>query len=531
MKALLSSPSRRRLALMRNGGRGRPRSRLLLFAAALVVSGATLAQNYTAFELQREDNWDELVAEDVNGDGRADLLYAEFRPGVGRELLIHHQRADGGFAAEPARVEIKSEIVAVGFADLRPDPGKELLLYAADGVYSLASGTPGYAGNIRQLFAWELIAPLPDRERVRFVRDIADRDGDGHIDLLVPGADAYGYFRGLGGEGFAPAAEIATENPEVPAAVRDNFATDVRAQVGIDAERGIVLDFSAETPTAFGDFIEQWDGQPKPALFEAERWMPGAFFAELNGDGLADLAYANQGVDGHGQLNIHYQQAGNRFNGKPDWRGAFDARGGWRLADLDGDGRDDLVQLLEDGDDWDARFYPNTGGGFDLANPAQVLRFGGYDLRIEVVVINGETALAVTYFAVPAMEAIRNTGVQRVTLLYGGGAEDGQLFARRPAMRLEESFSVDNVRGLAEPIILGHDLDGDGRSDALYVTERGMLAARRVGDGLQIDSGDFWEYISPRSVFRLDVAHFNSDGRPDFILRHGTASTVLVSAP
>ena len=531
MKALLSSPSRRRLALMRNGGRGRPRSRLLLFAAALVVSGATLAQNYTAFELQREDNWDELVAEDVNGDGRADLLYAEFRPGVGRELLIHHQRADGGFAAEPARVEIKSEIIAVGFADLRPDPGKELLLYAADGVYSLASGTPGYAGNIRQLFAWELIAPLPDRERVRFVRDIADRDGDGHIDLLVPGADAYGYFRGLGGEGFAPAAEIATENPEVPAAVRDNFATDVRAQVGIDAERGIVLDFSAETPTAFGDFIEQWDGQPKPALFEAERWMPGAFFAELNGDGLADLAYANQGVDGRGQLNIHYQQAGNRFNGKPDWRGAFDARGGWRLADLDADGRDDLVQLLEDGDDWDARFYPNTGGGFDLANPAQVLRFGGYDLRIEVVVINGETALAVTYFAVPAMEAIRNTGVQRVTLLYGGGAEDGQLFARRPAMRLEESFSVDNVRGLAEPIILGHDLDGDGRSDALYVTERGMLAARRVGDGLQIDSGDFWEYISPRSVFRLDVAHFNSDGRPDFILRHGTASTVLVSAP
>jgi len=80
-------------------------------------------------------------------------------------------------------------------------------------------------------------------------------------------------------------------------------------------------------------------------------------------------------------------------------------------------------------------------------------------------------------------------------------------------------------------IILGHDLDGDGGADALYVTERGMLAARRVSDGLQIDSGDFWEYVSPRSVFRLDVAHFNSDGRPDFILRHGTASTVLVSVP
>ncbi len=497
---------------------------------ATVATGAA-AQNYTAFDLQRRDNWDELIAEDVNGDGRADLLFAEYRPGVGRELLIHHQQADGGFAAEPVRVEIKSEIIAIGFADLRPEPGKELLLFAGDGVYSLASGTPGYAGNIRQLFAWELIAALPDREGVQFMRDIADLDGDGHVDLLVPGTEAYGYFRGLGNERFELAALVATENSEVPRRVRDNFEADLDARASIDAEQGIVIEFRAETPTAFGGFIEQWDGEAGRALFEAQSWMPGALFAELDGNRLPDLVYVNQGIDGLGRLNMHFQQAGG-FAEKPDWTGPLEARGDWRLAHLDDDSRIDLIQVVEQGGDRDARLYLNQGGKFDLESPAQVLRFGGYDLGLEVVRIHGEPVLAATYYAVPAMEAIRNTGVQRVSLLYRSAAgADGQLFSRRPAMRLEETFSVDNVRGLAEPILFGHDLDGDGRSDALYVTERGTLAARRINEDLQIENGDFWEYVAPRSVFRIVVERLNGDGLPDFVLRHGTSTTVLVSSP
>jgi len=330
---------------------------------------------------------------------------------------------------------------------------------------------------------------------------------------------------------------IATENRDVPAAIRDNFATDLNVQVALNSERGIVFEFRAETPSRFGDFIEQWGGEAGEtyeageALFEAQRWMPGIVIAQVDDDARPDLLYVNQGVDGRGQLNVHYQQAGNRFNEKPDWRHSFDSDGEWRLVNLDGDERVDLLQWVERGGDWDVRLHRNDNGTFDLEKPAQIMRFGGYDLDVEAVELHGEPALAVTHYAVPAMEAIRNAGVQRVTLLYGAGAEPGEWFARRPAMRLEETFSVDNVRGLAEPIILGHDLDADGGPDALYVTERGTLAARRVNDRLQIESGDFWEHVASRSVFEVDVEELNGDSIPDLVLRHSNATTILVSRP
>ena len=127
------------------------------------------------------------------------------------------------------------------------------------------------------------------------------------------------------------------------------------------------------------------------------------------------------------------------------------------------------------------------------------------------------------------VEAIRNTGIVRTQLLY---SQDPQLlFGRRPAFRLEESFSANNVRGLAEQMSLRHDVDGDGRPDALYITEQGSLAAKRIDDQLRIADQPFWEYVPPRTVLGFDVEHLNQDGLPDLVLRHSNAITVLVATP
>ena len=128
----------------------------------LISLCSTAQSNYVAFELVREDNFEPLITEDLNGDGAKDIIVSHYQPGLGRELHIYHQRADGSFAATPQRIEIKTEIIAVGFADVRPQPGMELILFAANGVFSLSTAIDGYAGNIQQLARWDMIATVPN---------------------------------------------------------------------------------------------------------------------------------------------------------------------------------------------------------------------------------------------------------------------------------------------------------------------------------------------------------------------------------
>ena len=93
---------------------------LLVCFTALGGSPTILAQeNYVSHELHRENNWDALFAEDMNGDGKKDLVYSHYDPAIGRELWIHHQQNNGTYSASPQRIEIKTEIIGVGFADLR----------------------------------------------------------------------------------------------------------------------------------------------------------------------------------------------------------------------------------------------------------------------------------------------------------------------------------------------------------------------------------------------------------------------------
>jgi hypothetical protein len=129
------------------------------------------------------------------------------------------------------------------------------------------------------------------------------------------------------------------------------------------------------------------------------------------------------------------------------------------------------------------------------------------------------------------VNAIRNASIVRTQLLYSGSNDESSLFSRRPDSRLEESFSADEVRGLAEQMSLRFDIDGDGIKDAMYITAEGTLAAKRIDEQLQIASEPFWQYVPDRGIVGFNVLHLNSDNKPDLILRHNSATTVLVATP
>ncbi|GJM14233.1 MAG: hypothetical protein DHS20C12_26360 [Pseudohongiella sp.] len=504
----------------------------------LLTNNALAQSNYAAFELERANNWErQLAFEDLNGDGLRDIIHGNYQTGIGRELHVFQQQADGSFATTPQRIEIKTEIIAVSFADLRIEPGKELLLFSNSGVFSLSSALEGYAGNIKQLLEWDLIAAVPDLETVQFISEPQDIDGDGEIDLLLPGDGNYGLFKGGADENFELVSTFSTVDETLAAAGRGRDEASMDARIGINAEEGVVIELSVESDSYFENFVEQWradDEQPARSLLRAESWMPTAIVAQLDADSSSDIAYINQGADGLGQLNIHFQDTQTGFNSVADWTGSIDTRGDIRLIDMDNDAQLDLLRITGEGNDRSAYFYRNQNGSFDLEQPNQVMRFSGYDVRLNIIQLEQGSApvLNVSYYTIPVVDAIRNASINRSQLLFGTEeAAAGQFFNRRPNSRLDESFSATNVRGLSEQMSLRYDVDGDGRNDALYVTENGTLAAKAIDTDLSIASEPFWEYVSPNTVFEFQVLTLNQDDKPDLLLRHGNATTFLVATP
>ena len=169
-------------------------ARLALILALNFISNSHGQDNFAQFELEREDNWSPLISEDLNGDRLKDLIYSHYSDAAGRELYIHYQQSDGTFQTTPERIEIKREIIGIGFAELRATPGMELVLYATTGVFGLSPSIEGYSDNLRPLVQWDLVANIPDKKTVEFLPPLNDIDGDNKIDMLIPGSEGYGLF-------------------------------------------------------------------------------------------------------------------------------------------------------------------------------------------------------------------------------------------------------------------------------------------------------------------------------------------------
>jgi len=491
--------------------------------------------NYVATEIAREIGGP-VILEDLTGDALLDLVNTRYNSEFGRELLIYEQQADGRFSSAPRPVEIKTEIIAVGFADLRASPGKELLLIASNGVFSLSSLINEYSGNLKPLLQWPLIADMPNQERVQFFQAVQDIDQDGLVDLLLPGRNGYGYFKGAEGETFVAATEFSTRNELLDPDLRPRGDARLSADIDINSRDGIRLEVQATQPSFFEGFVDDWHDTDAASdtLLDAETFIPPAVTADFNGDSRPDIAFLNVGLDLRGQINLLFQNQAGDFPATPDWQGPIDTRGDITLADIDGDALMDIVKLTGDGNDWDLYLYQNNAGRFNFDTPTQILRFSGYDVTPNFLDIDadGKPELSVSYYTIPVVEAIRNTSIVRTQLIYAtNNDEDQGIFARRPSSRLDETFSADNVRGLAEQMSLRHDIDGDGKLDALYITAEGTLAARHIDTDFTILEQPFWQYTPNRSISGFFVTSLNGDSVPDLVLRHNSAVTLLVANP
>jgi hypothetical protein len=522
----------------------------LLPVLSLWLPSALAAPQFVASEIPRSNLDARMYKADMNGDGKSDLLLAHWSEEQGRELHIYLQQPDGRFPALPSRtVEVRPEIIGFGTAELRSEPGTELVFLGSDAVYSFSSAIDSYSGNLKKLVDWPSIASTPERKEIAYLGTLPDLDKDGHADLLLADEEGFGYFRGRGDESFTFVSKFTTVSGDLVSAERRNRTGPygVNAQAGEAGE--IEISVIRATSSEFQVFLSEW--RPEVALgadlLREEKWIPALGFGAVNGDTLTDLMFIadnDDEVEGESnkeqrQISVLLQSAAEGFATQADWQASIDNRSLWRLVEFTGDELADLVRTTGEGTESSAYFYRNTGGTFALERPDQVLRFSGLEAILDFSDLDddGKPELGISYISTPVLDAIRNTTIQRSRLIFANismpqaasGEEPGLLFSRRPDYRYDESISAENILGLTSFGNLQVDLDGDGRKDYLQIAGDGTLTARTINPDLQIAAEAFWQYVPNHIAVEFTTEELNADTRPDIILQHSQHFTVLVS--
>lgn len=510
---------------------------LQLAILLLITSPAVNAQNYTASELPAPEWPDEIISADMNGNGRLDLIMPVWSANSGRQLEIFLQQADGRFSASPSRrIDIRPDIIAFTLADIRPMPGQELILISNSAAYSLSTMIPGYENNLEKLFDWDFLASIPDRQRTLFLPPPQDINGNGHVDLLLPGREDYGLFPGQNDGSFSLAHRFSTENDELDPEEFPLNTGRFDTEITINERDGLLVRIVPRSNSAFEDFLENrmTGSSDDDYLLSFRNRIPGAISARIHPGAGQSILFSNIGDDLRARINILRPPQDDPDGDLEHWYAPANDEGEYQLLDFTGNGLMDIIRVDGDESNHDVHFYRNRDGQFDFDSPDQVMRFSGYDPRISALDLdaNGQPELLVTYYTIPATAAIRNASINRVQLIYSAnGSASGQIFNTRPNSRNEESFSASAVRGLSEAINFQADINDNGRKDALYLTGDGTLAAKAVGQDLHLASDPFWHYVPGRTITGFDVQDLNGNGRPDILLHHSTTTTILMSAP
>ncbi|NOT27672.1 MAG: hypothetical protein HOP16_16420 [Acidobacteria bacterium] len=244
-------------------------------------------------------------------------LYGEGLPGILIETpnAWSYRRNEGGgrFGADTVVVERPAyQLSRAVMQDLDGDGNPDLAIVGSRGA--------GYYELDRETDRWRGFRPFPSVPHLDSVNarvQWLDLDGDGRPELLLGGPDRLTWFRSSGKDGFEAGIELqpVESNPGAPVALLredpllDYFFADMNGD-GLADQVLVRNGFVAYWPNLgngrFGSIVVM-DDAPRFAPeddFDTSRLL----FADLDGSGTADLLYV-----GHGEITFWTNAAGNRF--------------------------------------------------------------------------------------------------------------------------------------------------------------------------------------------------------------------------
>ena len=292
------------------------------FSYASVVLGRH-DRNFPSAQILLPNAWGDLSAGDVFGDGYTDLLVEGAGDGGFGSVAgsLYHFESNGTFASVGQPPQYATELVDIdgdGLSDMVGFTGTGLLFWKGDG-----SGV--FQAPVAQVSLPRGFHPIVFR----------DMDGDGHMDIVVPGEILYGSGN--------------FEFTAVPTQFIQNFA------VG-DFDGDHVPDVATPGGILFGLGGRSFTGPTGSSPLQNDA---GPFqtqvVADINGDGVDDLVLGNLIYLSQGRLGLFLDQV-LTINGYAAGIGSV------AVADFNADGRADIALGLFGGGE-DLVLFTNDGTG------------------------------------------------------------------------------------------------------------------------------------------------------------------------
>lgn len=172
--------------------------------------------------------------------------------------------------------------------------------------------------------------------------------------------------------------------------------------------------------------------------------------------------------------------------------------------DVNGDGRDDLVEIMRHGKKYDHRVYLSNGDAF---NTQPTYEMGGYNItdRFIPLDVNGDRRRDI-------VEIYNSGGHYACARVW---ASNGKRFERSE----DFSFGGYNESDQFHPM----DINGDGKGDILEIYPSGKSAMLRtwISDGCTLYRSGLDEVLCDwGSIGRIHTGDLNGDKREDFIIAH-----------
>jgi len=454
-----------------------------------------------------------LRAEDVNGDGKKDLIvvFAVGKaPSVQRRIALFLDHA-GAYRADPDQMLDPPRATAFGdLGDVDCD-GKRALLYAdARGLSAVRlDGSGRFETTPRPLARAVGLLALPDDDDLPFYDVMRDWDGDKKDEILLPLVESTALF---------------------------TRATDGSWQ------RATQLRIAPHA--SYGIRAEQYEPRLRNFSARATYVVPELSVADYDGDGKPDLFAVMEDV-----LAVHKGGGPTLFSPVPVARHYLGVRSDQEIQrgahvhttvrDLNGDGVADLVVNKITGGLGQMRaqtgvYFGKKGGGYEA--PVQVIQREGFSGAISLADLDGDGKpdLVMPHVSVGLGEMARALLSKKMLVGWEARRNHGRGFDVDPATVKEVDLAVDtsqlaDVEGMY-PSVEG-DFDGDGKRDFL---------APNGPDQIGVWMGGGKELIaeSPRAIVHVTPSRFyqvvdlDGDGKSDVIVfyrgRSDMSSAIVV---